>query len=35
VTGIANANFDSNFYDVDSGDEYWISGPKRDRTDGR
>lgn len=35
VTGTANANFDSNFYDVDSGDEYWISGPKRDRTDGR
>jgi hypothetical protein len=35
VTGTANANFDSNFYDVDSGDEYWISGPRRDRTDGR
>ncbi len=35
VTGTAHANFDSNFYDADSGDEYWISGPKRDRTDGR
>lgn len=27
--------FDANFYDVANGDEYWISGPKRDRTDGR
>lgn len=35
VTGTSRANFDSNFYDVDSGDEYWVSGPKRDRTDGR
>jgi hypothetical protein len=35
VTGTANANLDSNFYDVNSGDQYWISGPKRDRTDGR
>ncbi|MHA7287725.1 hypothetical protein ACX80I_15745 [Arthrobacter sp. MDT3-44] len=35
VTGTSRANFDSNFYDVDSGDEYWLSGPKRDRTDGR
>ncbi len=24
-----------NFYDVDSGEEYWLSGPKRDRTDTR
>ena len=35
VTGTANAKFGSNFYEVGSGDEYWISGPKRDRTDGR
>jgi hypothetical protein len=27
--------FDANFFDVENGDEYWISGPKRDRTDGR
>ena len=26
---------DANFYDVDNGDEYWVSGPKRDRSDGR
>jgi hypothetical protein len=31
VTG----TFDSNFVDLETGDEYWISGPKRDRTDGR
>lgn len=35
VTGYAHANFDSNFFDIETGDEYWISGPKRDRTDGR
>jgi len=35
VTGTARANFDSNFYDVDTGEEFWLSGPKRDRTDGR
>ena len=35
VTGTARANFDSNFYDVESGEECWVSGPKRDRTDGR
>jgi hypothetical protein len=28
-------NHDSNFYDVESGDAFWISGPKRDRTDSR
>ena len=31
VTG----TFDSNFVDLETGDEYWISGPKRDRADGR
>lgn len=35
VTGTYRANFDSNFYDVDNGEEFWVSGPKRDRTDGR
>jgi hypothetical protein len=27
--------FDANFYDVDTDEEFWLSGPKRDRTDGR
>ncbi|MDQ0619213.1 hypothetical protein [Arthrobacter globiformis] len=27
--------FDSNFYGLDTGEEFWISGPKRDRTDVR
>jgi hypothetical protein len=35
VTGTAYANFDANFYDAETGEEFWISGPKRDRTDGR
>jgi len=35
VTGKAYANYDANFYDVETGEEYWVSGPKRDRTDGR
>lgn len=35
VTGTIRANFDSNFYDVCTGEGFWISGPKRDRTDGR
>lgn len=26
---------DGNFHDVETQEEYWISGPKRDRTDGR
>jgi hypothetical protein len=25
----------ASFYDVETGEEYWLSGPKRDRTDGR
>lgn len=25
--------FKSNFYDVENGDEFWISGPKKDRND--
>jgi hypothetical protein len=26
---------DANFYDVETGEEFWVSGPKRDQTDGR
>ena len=26
---------DANFYDVETGERFWISGPKRDRTDTR
>ncbi|WP_327358920.1 hypothetical protein [Streptomyces sp. NBC_01304] len=26
---------DANFYDVATGEEFWVSGPKRDRTDTR
>ncbi|MFG2531805.1 hypothetical protein [Streptomyces sp. NPDC048516] len=26
---------DANFYDVGSGEDFWISGPKRDRSDTR
>lgn len=25
----------ANFHDVDTGEEFWLSGPKRDRSDGR
>lgn len=35
TTGTAHANHGANFYDVDTGEEFWVSGPKRDRTDGR
>ena len=35
VTGTAYANADANFYDTETGEAFWISGPKRDRTDGR
>lgn len=27
--------FEHNFVDLDSGDKWWVSGPKRDRTDAR
>lgn len=27
--------FDSNFYDVETDEDFWLSGPKRDRTDTR
>ena len=26
---------DANFYDLETGDEYWLSGPHRDRADTR
>ncbi|MFF3744991.1 hypothetical protein [Streptomyces kronopolitis] len=27
--------FDANFYDVETDEEFWLSGPKRDRSDTR
>lgn len=27
--------FDANFYDVETGEEYWLSGPHKDRADTR
>ena len=27
------SGFKSNYYDVDTGEEYWISGPRKDRND--
>jgi hypothetical protein len=27
--------FDANFYDVETHEEYWVSGPHRDRADTR
>ncbi|MFI0998677.1 hypothetical protein ACIP10_08265 [Streptomyces galbus] len=27
--------FDANFYDVETDEEFWVSGPKRDRSDTR
>jgi hypothetical protein len=27
--------FDANFYDVETGEEFWLSGPHRDRSDVR
>lgn len=35
VTGTAYANHDANFYDPASNERFWLSGPKRDQTDGR
>ena len=26
---------DANFYDIETNEEFWVSGPKRDRTDTR
>lgn len=30
---LKGAGFKSNFYDTDTGDEYWISGPRKDGGD--
>ena len=35
VTGTAYSDYDANFYDSETGEEFWVSGPKRDRTDAR
>jgi hypothetical protein len=32
---VADRKRDANFYDVQSGEEYWLSGPHRDRGDVR
>jgi hypothetical protein len=31
----AQRMWDANFYDVETGEQFWLSGPKRDRTDTR
>ncbi|QKW18054.1 hypothetical protein HUT16_02330 [Kitasatospora sp. NA04385] len=31
----AGGLFDANFHDTDTGERFWLSGPKRDRTDTR
>lgn len=30
---LKGAGFKANFFEVDSGDYYWISGPRRDKSD--
>ena len=30
---LKGAGFKANFFDVDTGDYYWISGPRRDKSD--
>ena len=30
---LKGTGFKSNYYDVDSGDDYWISGPRKDGAD--
>ncbi len=30
---LKGSGFKANFFDVDSGEDYWISGPKKDRND--
>lgn len=30
---LAGAGFKSNFRDIENGDEFWISGPRKDRND--
>ena len=31
--GLKGAGFKSNYFDVETGEDYWISGPKRDGSD--
>jgi len=31
---IRGGGFKSNYYDMENGEEYWISGPRKDRHDG-
>jgi hypothetical protein len=31
---LSGSGFKANFYDVDNGDHYWISGPKKNGADG-
>jgi hypothetical protein len=31
--GLKGSGFKANYYEVESGDHYWISGPKRDGSD--
>lgn len=31
---LKGAGFKANFYDVETGDQFWISGPRRDGADG-
>lgn len=31
---LKGAGFKANYFDVESGDHYWISGPRKDRNDG-
>jgi len=33
LRSLRGAGFKSNYYDVATGDKYWVSGPKRDGTD--
>ena len=32
--GLKGEGFKANYFDVDSGDQFWISGPRRDGSDG-
>ena len=34
-TLLRGQGIDANFYDVDIEEQFWVSGPKRDRPDGR
>ncbi|MGC2256351.1 MAG: hypothetical protein WA563_17600, partial [Candidatus Acidiferrales bacterium] len=32
--GLKGSGFKANYYDVETGDQYWISGPRKDGADG-